>query len=178
MKYNSDKHNRHSIRLKNYDYSQAGAYFVSICVQNRECVFGNIVDGEMHLNKWGEIIAEEWMRSSEIRKEIKLDEFVVMPNHIHGIVMITEASVGATGRSPLPKGPPAKSIGSFVAGFKSAATKRINEIRTNRGAPLWQRNYYEHVIRNEEELKQIREYITGNPIKWTEDDENPDKKKW
>ena len=178
MKYNSDKHNRHSIRLKNYDYSQAGAYFVSICVQNRECVFGNIVDGEMHLNKWGEIIAEEWMRSSEIRKEIKLDEFVVMPNHIHGIVMITESSVGATGRSPLPKGPARKSLGSFIAGLKSATRKRINEIRTNRGAPLWQRNYYEHVIRNEEELKQIREYITGNPIKWTEDDENPDKKKW
>lgn len=105
MKYNSDKHNRHSIRLKNYDYSQAGAYFVSICVQNRECVFGNIVDGEMHLNKWGEIITEEWMHSTEIRKEIQLDEFVVMPNHIHGIVIIGESKVRATGRSPLPRDP-------------------------------------------------------------------------
>ena len=96
-----------------------------------------------------------------------------MPNHIHGIVIITESNIGATGRSPLPKGPKPKSIGAFIGGFKSTVTKRINEMRGTIGIHVWQRNYYEHIIRNEDELKVAREYIAENPLKWEPDKENP-----
>ena len=173
MKYNPDKHHRRSIRLKEYDYSQPGAYFITICTNNRECVFGDVVADKIRLNKSCWVVTEEWIRSIELRHEIKLDEFVVMPNHIHGIVIITESNVGATGRSPLPKGPKPKSIGAFVGGFKSTVTKRINEIRGTTGIHVWQRNYYEHIIRNEDELKVAKKYIAENPLKWESDKENP-----
>jgi putative transposase len=174
MTYNPEIHQRRSIRLKGYDYSQAGAYFVTICSWNKECIFGEITNGEMHLNELGRIVSGEWHRSSEIRKEIELDTFLIMPNHIHGIVVInayTSSYVGANGRSPLQMKP--KSISSFVAGFKSSVTKQINQIRNTPGIPVWQRNYYEHIIRNEKELNQIREYIVNNPIQWELDTENP-----
>ena len=110
MTYDPNKHHRRSIRLKGYDYTQPGAYFITICTQNRECLFGDVVDGEMRLDACGVIVREEWFRSAEIRREIALwpDEFVVMPNHIHGIVWITDQrdvagpNVGAHGRAPLP----------------------------------------------------------------------------
>lgn len=157
---------------------------MTLCTQNRECLFGDVVDGEMRLNEYGAIVRDEWFRSAVIRREIELfdDEFVIMPNHIHGIVWIVESNVGATGwvgatgRSPLqlpPRGPAKRSLSSFGAGFKSAVTKRINEHRGMPGAPVWQRNYYEHVIRNDESLNRIRAYITTNPIRWDEDEENP-----
>jgi len=125
------------------------------------------------MNEYGGIVRDEWMKTETIRDEIELDESVVMPNHIHGIVFI----VGATGRSPLrndydSSGPRPRSIGAFMAGFKSAVTKRINQIRTTPGIPLWQRNYYEHVVRNEKELNRIREYVVTNPMKWAEDENN------
>ncbi len=173
MQYRSEKHYRRSIRLKEYDYSHTGAYFVTICAYNGESLFGKIIDGKMQLNEFGWVINEEWLRSNNLRKEIELDEFVVMPNHLHGIVFITESNVGATGRSPLPKGPKPKSIGAFIAGFKSAATKSINKIRATPGMPVWQRNYFEHIIRNEESLNRIREYILANPLTWRLDRENP-----
>jgi putative transposase len=138
MRYAPERHHRRSIRLKDCDYTRMGAYFVTLCTQGRVCLFGEIVAGEMRLNEYGEIVQKEWFRSAEIRREIVLfsDEFVVMPNHIHGIVRIvespdahvgatgptvgaTDATVGATGRSPLP-GPAKRSLASFVAGFKSA----------------------------------------------------------
>jgi REP element-mobilizing transposase RayT len=97
MPHNNDKHRRRSIRLKDYDYSQAGACFITICTHNKECIFGNVVDGEMVLNKCGKVVQEELDRSAKIRREIELDTFVVMPNHIHGIVVIVESNVGATG---------------------------------------------------------------------------------
>ena len=174
----TERSGRRSIRLRDYDYSQFGAYFVTICTHDRACIFGNIVDGEMCLNAIGEITAEEWTKSERVRGEIELDEWIVMPNHLHGIVWITHNSdnrnVGATGRSPLPSGPKPRSIGAMVAGFKSAATKRINTILGTPGAPVWQRNYYEHVIRNEDALDRIRQYIRDNPSKWQDDPDNPD----
>lgn len=182
MTYNPDIHHRRSIRLKDYDYSSAGVYFVTICTMNRECLFGDVTDGLMELNRYGEILRAEWLKSADIRKEIELDIFVVMPNHAHGIVVIdnADASVGdagaslrATGRSPLHPGPRPRSLGAFVGGFKSATTTRINEIRQNPGSPVWQRNYYERVIRHERELQRMRDYIAGNPAKWAEDKENP-----
>ena len=128
MKYKSEKNYRRSIRLKNYDYTNPGAYFITICTYHRECIFGEIVDEEILLNDVGFIVNEEWKRSVEIRKEIKLDEFVVMPNHIHGIVHILKSGVGATSRSPLPRGSKPRSLGSFIGGYKSAVTKRVNEM--------------------------------------------------
>ena len=182
---------RSSIRLKNYDYSQPGAYFVTICTQNRSCLFGNVVDGQMVLSRLGEIVDKEWARTPQVRQEIELDVFQVMPNHVHGIVVITRESksncngdiggdVGAHGRAPLQSDQgfghmrPPKSLGSFVAGFKSAATKHINVERGAPGHPVWQRNYYEHVIRNENELDTIRSYIVNNPVNWSKDSLNPD----
>lgn len=168
--------NRRSIRLKGYDYAQAGAYFVTICAHDRECLFGKVVDGTMRLNELGEIVRNAWLQSAEIRHEIVLhaDEMVVMPNHIHGIVWIVDDPVGATGSVPLPSnGPTPRSLASFVAGFKSAATKRINERRGTPGAPVWQRNYYEHIIRSDALLARIREYIVNNPLQWALDRENP-----
>jgi len=166
---------RRSIRLEGYDYSQPGGYFVTLCTRNRECLFGEISDGQMVLNEYGEIAREEWVRSERIRREIKLDEFVVMPNHIHGIIFFND--VGATGRSPLQlskqHGPMKRSLGSLVAGYKSATIRRSIQIGCGITTSIWQRNYYEHVIRNETDLEEIREYIKNNPIKWLEDKNHP-----
>lgn len=191
MTYNFDIHHRHSIRLKNYDYAQAGAYFVTICAWQRECLFGEIVNGEMVLNDTGRIIVEEWEKTAQIRSNIDLDVFSVMPNHFHAIFLIHD-NVGAycmrpesvanailleTNDNRAHVGAPLRrqsgSIGSVFAGFKSATTKQINIIRNNPGCPVWQKNYYERVIRNEDELSRAREYIVSNPMKWELDKENP-----
>ena len=180
MKFDPQKHHRHSIRLQGYDYTQSGAYFVTLVTYQRNVLFGEIIDGEVKLNRKGEIVQEEWFASVNIRKEIRLhpEEFVVMPNHVHGIVWIEYDTsiamvvVGANGRSPLPH-PQMKprSLGSLIAGFKSSVTKRIRDELNETG--IWQRNYYEHIIRNEKELDAIRRYIESNPLNWSEDDENP-----
>jgi REP-associated tyrosine transposase len=120
-----------------------------------------------------QIVTGEWNQSAAIRQEIELDSFVVMPNHIHGIVIITNRSVGGDGGAPLRPGPPKRSLGAFVGGFKASATKRINETRKTPGLPIWQRNYFEHVIRDEESLNRIRQYIVENPARWEFDPENP-----
>jgi putative transposase len=186
---------RSSQRLKEYDYSQAGAYFITICTHDRKSIFGDVRDGEMVLNNAGRIVADEWMKSADIRNEIELDALVVMPNHVHGIIVITNVVandcrgvwpyvIDRTGDRPVapttglvPSGPKPKSIGSFIAGFKSACTKRINELRGAPGAKLWQRNYYEHVIRGEDDLNDIRQYILDNPARWAEDENNPERTK-
>lgn len=189
MTFNPVIHHRRSLRLKGYDYAQAGAYFITICTNERKCLFGKVVDGEMRLNDTGRIVAEEWIKSAEIRREIEMDEWVVMPNHIHGIVIIT-TEVGAHGRAPQPPDVsstvtqgrsslyrPPKSLGSLIAGFKSAVTKRINAQRGTPGTPVWQSNYYEHIIRNEVSLDRIRNYIVNNPLQWALDCENPQNSK-
>jgi len=187
MKYDPQKHHRVSIRLKGYDYSLAGAYFITIVAYKREMLFGEIVNGVMRLSRRGEIVREEWFASVNIRKEIKLfeDEFVVMPNHAHGIVWIVEDDsrftvdagrsvgagrdvVGSDGRPTLRMKP--KSLSSFVAGFKSSVTKRIRDELNETG--IWQRNYHDRIIRNDKELNAIRDYIESNPGNWAEDEEN------
>lgn len=173
MNPDPEKRRRRSIRLRAYDYTQAGAYFITIVAQDRTMLFGDIAGGETQLNDFGRIVEDEWQKSSIVRREIALDLFIVMPNHVHGIVNIIDCPVGATGRSPLRSGPPPRSLGAFVAGFKSAATKRINELRHTPAAPVWQRNYYEHVIRDDGELLRVREYIQNNPLQWENDRENP-----
>lgn len=164
---------RRSLRLSDYDYASPGAYFITICVKDRLNVFGDIVEHSMRLNDCGKIVAQELESSAKMRREVALDEFIIMPNHVHGIVFIKESDVGATGRSPSRSGPAPRSLGAFVSGFKSATTKRINQLRRTPGAPVWQRNYHEHVIRNEPSLSRIREYIAGNPARWDVDGENP-----
>jgi len=163
---------RRSIRLQDYDYALAGAYFITIVTKDRKCLFGEIADGEMWLNDKGQIVQDEWYKSAWIREEIELDAFVVMPNHVHAIVAIGDRARRATGRSPRQSGPAKRSLGAFVGGFKSVVTKRINEIRNSPGTPVWQRNYFEHVIRNEESLHRIRQYVLDNPTQWEFDREN------
>jgi REP element-mobilizing transposase RayT len=178
MQFDPQKHHRRSIRLKGYDYAQPGAYFVTLCTYQKQCWFGDIREGQMCLNHIGCIVAQEWVRSSQIRQEIELDKWVIMPNHLHGIVLITD-TVGAHGPLHAPTSNPAPlhrqphSLSSFVAGFKSASTKRINIIRQAPGIPIWQRNYHESIVRDEESLHTIRQYIANNPQHWTDDPENP-----
>ncbi len=163
---------RKSTRLTHYDYSQNGAYFITLCAHNRECLFGEIQNGVMIPNNYGNIVIEEWHKSETIRDEIELDEFVLMPNHIHGILSIDRRGDRSVALNRAP-GPKPKSLSSFIAGFKSSVTQQINSIRNKPGAPVWQRNYYEHVVRNEDDLSQTREYIVNNPMKWELDKENP-----
>ncbi len=183
MPTDRETHHRRSIRLPGYDYTASGAYFITICTPRGELLFGDVVNGEMALNQWGRIAHEQWLASEAIRREVKLDAFVVMPNHIHGIVWIVATDnaspipVGAYGRTPLPHAPlprAPRSLGSFLAGYKSAVTTRINQIRGTPGQSVWQRNYWEHVVRNEESLNRIREYIENNPARWAEDQLHPD----
>jgi putative transposase len=168
------RRNRRSIRLQGYDYSQAGAYFVTLCTQNRECLFGEIVDGEMRMNDAGNIARQCWDNIPIHFPHVDLDEFVVMPNHIHGIVVITD-NVGGKNFSPLPQTTrpcgTSKTIGSIVRGFKIGVTKWM---RNNTPIyDVWQRNYWEHIVRNEPELNRIREYIHNNPTQWELDKLHP-----
>jgi REP element-mobilizing transposase RayT len=164
---------RRSIRLPHYDYREAGFYFVTLCVHDRVCLFGEIVNGIMQLNECGALVASEWSRTSVIRPQVVLDEFVVMPNHFHGIVMLTVFRRGVLPYARPNFRSPSQTLGAILRGFKSTTTKRINEIRDILGAAVWQRNYYEHVVRNDEELQRIREYIVNNPAQWELDRENP-----
>ncbi len=186
MTYNPDIHHRHSIRLRDYYYSQAGAYFVTICAWQRECLFGEIEHGKMVLNDSGGIVETVWCQLPEHFKGINLDEYTIMPNHFHGIIFLfdnvgamptarPEAQIAENGRPVgiAPTGPLSGSIGAIMAQFKSNVTKRINKFRNNPGCPVWQKNYYERVIRNENELSRAREYIVNNPMKWELDKENP-----
>jgi REP element-mobilizing transposase RayT len=160
--------------LKDYNYGGPGAYFVTIYTRNRISIFGEVVNGEIRLNECGRIVQEEWSKSPLMRRETILDNFVIMPNHVHGVVIINEFNVRATGGSPVRSGPRQHSLASFLGAFKSFTTKRINDLRQTSAVSVWQRNYYnEHVIRNEQSLHRIREYIANNPARWDFDRENP-----
>ena len=176
-KYNPNIHHRRSVRLKGYDYSQEGLYFITICTQNRICLFCEITVGangirpKMQLNEMGKIVETEWKKSAEIRSEIQNHDFIVMPNHFHAIVEIVPI-VGAYGIRPVetiemgvchtPLRTPSKTIGALVRGFKSSVTKRL-------GYSPWQRNYHEHIIRNQNSYETISQYIKNNPEKWAND---------
>ncbi len=190
MKYDPHKHHRRSIRLKGYDYTQPGAYFVTFCTYQRDEILGEVLHGEMKLSALGRIVREEWFRTAQIRKEIQLfdDEFIVMPNHGHGIIRIFE-TVGADGVRPedgvrpneglrpinqdargasLRRAP--RSLGSVMAGFKASVTSRAKRELDITG--IWQRNYYDHIIRNDRELENIQWYIRNNPLNWQQDRDN------
>jgi putative transposase len=171
LKHDTDRHHRRSVRLKGHDYAQPGAYFVTVCTRDRGCLFGAIVGGEMRLNEYGMAVHGEWLNTPQLRENAALDASMIMPNHFHGIVIITDGR-GTARRAPTEEfgKPVAHSVPTIIRAFKSASTKRINGMRKTPGAPVWQRNYYEHVIRNETELNAIREYILANPSNWTTDE--------
>lgn len=173
MTYNPEKHHRRSIRLQGYDYSQPGGYFITICTHNRKCLFGDVVNGEMILNAFGDIVKNCWLEIPEHFPHVGLDEYVIMPDHVHGIIIIKN-NVGVQNFEPpqnqyqkiIPK-----SIGSIIRGFKIGVTKWF---RQNTDIYIvWQRNYYEHIVRNEYELNKIRTYIINNPKNWEFDKNYP-----
>ena len=207
MKYNPDIHHRRSIRFKDYDYSRGGGYFVTVCTQGRECLFGEIKNGEMVLNAGGKMIENWWMDISKRFEGVERDEFIVMPNHFHGIVLLVGADRrvcpgGADGPGELGKnvdeqdlkqgdqgikkggqrikqgghiGPPLPKI---IQWFKTMTTNEyLRNVEKFNWPPfpgrLWQRNYYEHIIRSEKAVNKIREYIFNNPLRWEFDGENP-----
>jgi REP element-mobilizing transposase RayT len=202
MSYNPNIHHRRSIRLKGYDYSQVGLYFITICVQNKENLFGRIADGEMLLNEYGKIIDDEWNYLKIKYPTIEIHEYVIMPNHFHCIVEIASIPVGAGFARPnndtanpelgsanpansnlgsanpansnlglanpvnskLGRANPAPTLGNIIGYFKYQTTKKI-------ALPfqLWQRNYYEHIIRTERSHQNISDYIIHNPANWKDD---------
>lgn len=190
--YNPNLHHRRSIRLKGYDYAQAGLYFITICCQDRVCRFGDVVNGEMILNEYGQIAHDEWMKLSERFPNFELDVFQIMPNHLHGLLFL---SVGAPLADSLPSvgaplagalssagaqnpdeiragASPAPTVGEIVGAYKSLVANGCLSIYKSKNeimGKLWQRNYYEHIIRNEQSYKRISEYITNNPVKWADD---------
>lgn len=195
--------NRRSIRLKNYDYSGSGAYFITICVHNRENLFGKIENNKTILNDAGQIAFNEWIKTPEMRPNIQLDAFVIMPNHVHGILIINDSCRGTMHRAPTTTHraptttanfntninnahgthnharqieqfgkPTSNTIPTIIRGYKSSVTKQINIIRTTPGIPVWQRNYYEHVIHDTKGLNRIKEYIVKNPLSWDTDKYN------
>ncbi len=170
---------RRSIRLNEYDYSQAGAYFLTICTKDRLCLFGKDVAGKFTINNYGKIILGFWKDLNQLYPNVKTDAFVVMPNHVHGIIMVEE-KVGAIHEVPLQNRNHKMKrrqmlIPKIVGTFKMKSSKQINAIRDTANVSVWQRNYYEHIIRDEDSLTRIREYIKNNPLTWNLDKENIDR---
>jgi len=150
---------------------------VTICTHQQVCLFGEVSGDSVALNPLGRVVEEEWLKTAIIRPDVVLDEYVVMPNHVHGIIMITKHGRGTMHRAPTTERfgkPVLGSLPTIVRAFKRAATKRINHLRGTPGLPVWQRNYYEHIIRDDAGLNRIREYIVYNPQRWHLDRYNPD----
>jgi REP element-mobilizing transposase RayT len=187
-KIDPQKHHRRSIRLKSYDYSWTGAYYVTIVTWRRDILFGKIVKREMFLNKAGKAVLAELLELPKRLRYVELGAYVIMPNHVHVIIFIKGEAPhalsnqfirnallhNATAKSSSPPhGPKPESLGAIVGQFKSRVTSRLWKLPSLRESPIWQRNYYEHVIRNEVDLKNKTDYIEANPSLWDDDDENP-----
>lgn len=180
MSTNNPKHKRRSIRLPEYDYSQEGLYYVTICTQDRLCLFGEITNGRMKFNQYSEIADQCWRAIPQHFTNILLGEYVIMPNHVHGIIIITEPPVGTRHAVSLPSralfgNPQVGSLSTIIRSYKSAVTRQINIIRTKNEPVIWQNRFYEHIIRNEKSFNKIRRYIIDNPLYWATDDENPNR---
>jgi REP element-mobilizing transposase RayT len=186
MPYDPQKHHRRSIRLKGHNYTQPGAYYITLCTKARQCLFGDVVKGEMQLNSLGHIAFTRWQAIPDHFPHVELDAFVVMPNHLHGILVISDTDERARQcRAPTIKQnhspkieqfgkPVSGSIPTVIRSYKGAVTKRINLIcNTKYTSLIWQRDLYEHISRDEESLHNIRQYIVENPWRWADDPENP-----
>ena len=186
IKFDPFIHHRHSTRLNNYDYSQQGLYFITICCKDGFSFFGEIKEGEMYLSKIGEIAYNEWLKTELIRDNIKLYSFVIMPNHFHAIVEILYQNTTYTNKNTF--GSPSNTIGSIVRGYKGATSHLVNDnnlwgnlpnlefyrssnssVFTEKTPTLWQRNYHDHIIRNYDSFKKITDYIINNPKNWDKD---------
>ena len=191
MGYDPDKHRRRSIRRKGYDYPLPGAYFVTLISSGRVSLFGEIMDGELRQSDIGKLVNDCWLGITNSFTSIGLDDIVIMPNHLHGIIFIHEALgkgeafadndpsvVGAmaANASPLrPRGTTLGSLGAIIQNFKSVSTRKVNKRYFEPGYKIWQKNYHERVVRNERELNAIRQYIRDNPHNWELDHENPNR---
>lgn len=186
LKYDPDQPFRHSIRLPGYDYAQPGAYFVTVCTKDRECLFGEVLNGKMVLNEAGRMVEGVWGELPRNYTGIDVAGFVVMPNHIHGIIVL---ATGGAGPRACPDGgrqqgaAPTMSLMDVVHRFKSLTTTRYRHgVAEWNWLPfpgrLWLRNYYERIIRNEAELNCVRQYIIDNPMQWEMDRENPQRRPW
>lgn len=185
MHYDPDRHHRRSIRLRGYDYAQQGAYFVTICVRDRECLLGEVVNGGMILSEVGQAIERVWKEISDRFPFVLLDACVLMPNHLHGILVFvhlenpsdaalpTPDREGAASSAPTSCTPEPVVLGSVLRAFKSVSAIAANRLLGRKERPFWQRNYYERIIRDEREMEQIRTYIYLNPAQWASDTENP-----
>jgi putative transposase len=182
----SGRFTRRSIRLKGYDYSQAGAYFVTLAVQNRDCILGEIKNSNVILSDVGRITAASWEWLASQYPYVELSEWIVMPNHLHGILVIhpdggENSAAGIDGSGPCwggsrtapTRSAPTKPLGGLIGAFKTVSTKKWNVMNHTPGAVLWQRNYYEHIIRNDQEWESISRYIIANPINWVKDENFP-----
>ena len=171
---------RRSTRLKHFDYRRCVAYFVTICVADRACVFGEVVDGEMRLSRRGMIARDCWLDIPNHHPHVELDEFVIMPNHLHGIVLFVGDATGMfpvvatpASRPSLATGPAVGSLGAVIGSYKSAVTRNINRHRPGAATGMWQHNYYDHIIRNDFARDRIGDYILMNPLRWAQDEHNP-----
>jgi len=162
------KYRIESTRLKGWNYASAGYYFVTICTHQRQCVLGQVVDGNVILSPIGEIVAEEWEKTAVIRANVESDEWIIMPNHLHGIIVITHEIVGQKGDNPNWK---PNSLGSIIGQIKSKCTKRIRQAGYDDFR--WQSRFYDRIIRDEIALQKARRYIMNNPAKWEHDREKP-----
>jgi putative transposase len=195
------KHRRRSIRLPGFDYSRPGGYFATLCVQNRECLFGHVADGQMHLNALGRIADDFIFEIPRRYPKMAVDCHIVMPNHVHVVLMITDGvdrgtvPVGAIHELPLqlplqqqnafPWDPVEREkyrlqrramlIPKSVGFYRMNVSKRVNILRGTPGIRLWQRNYHENIIRTQQSLERIRRYIRNNPANWDKDKINPDR---
>ncbi|MBI9051887.1 MAG: transposase [Anaerolineaceae bacterium] len=169
------------MRLKRYDYTDPGYYFITICTHQRRMLFGNIENEAIHMNELGEIAQEKWREISNHFENVNLDYFVVMPNHIHGIIQIIDSqSVETRHASSLQNmdikpisGVKPKSLCAIIGSYKAAVSRQINRSSIPSDTPIWQRGFYDHIIRNESSLIKLRQYIENNPLQWQLDHENP-----
>jgi putative transposase len=165
MKGSSGIYQNQSRRLRHWDYSTSGGYFVTICTHLRKPFFGTIEDGELFLSPIGEVVSQEWIKTASLRESVELDEYVIMPNHVHGIIILKSVVGTGVQRSEEMK---SVSLGMIIGQFKSACTRRIRA--ENNKSFTWQSRFYDHVIRDEIDLQRIRKYIRENPLKWVLDD--------
>ncbi len=182
MPYNPRLHHRRTIRLKDYDYSYPGAYFVTVVTWQRECLFGEIIHGDMNLNPIGQVAAGK-LKTFTLSTPPRVNSWIVMPNHVHFILMIDPGECKASNAKttvnncladglPLHHGSVKGTLPAWIQNYKSITSRQINSYRTSPGAPVWQRNYYEHIIRSWNELMRVSDYILDNPRQWADDPEN------
>jgi REP element-mobilizing transposase RayT len=161
---------RRSLRLRGYDYSSSGAYFVTVCIHDRKCILDDVIEGAFQPSSAGEIVKACWYELAYHYAGLALDALTIMPNHVHGVLVFLDP-VGA-GLKPAPTTTRRRTLSEVVRAFKTFSGRRINELRASPGLPVWQRGYYEHIVRTEKGLREIRRYILDNPKNWSRDPEN------